>query len=271
MISISDREFAQFSNFVRDNYGINLRKEKKTLVEARLNGVLEENGFSCFEDYLRFVVEDKTGNRLEVLINKITTNHTFFMREFEHFKYFRDVVLPYLYKSIADKDLRTWSAGCSSGEEAYTLAMVIADFFQKEKLWWNTKILATDISTRVLETAKAGVYMEEQLTSVSESWRRDYFSKLDISRYKISDSIKNEIIFRRFNLMEERFPFRRKFHVIFCRNVMIYFDTETKQKLVSKFYDMTEPGGYLFTGHSESITNLKTGYKYIMPAVYRKV
>ena len=201
---------------------------------------------------------------------QVSTNHTYFMREEEHFRYFRGVVLPELTGRVRDKDLRIWSAGCSSGEEAYTLAMIIDEFFGKEKLFWDTKILATDISSRVLEEAKKGVYSNDELAVLPSSWRLSYFTAFDKESSIISDRIKNEVIFRRFNLMEKSFPFRKKFHVVFCRNVMIYFDAETKRKLINKFYEITEPGGYLFIGHSESINRNETGYKYVMPALYRK-
>ena len=269
MLNLKDSEFRELTGYMKTNYGINLT-EKKLLIEGRLSNVVTDKGFSNFSDYLKFVFKDASGNEITNLVNKLTTNHTFFMREAEHFKYFSDIVLPYLQASSRNKDLRIWSAGCSSGEEPYTLAMIISDYFGNEKSIWNTKILATDISQKVLEQAKNGVYSGEAVNTLSKYWMMQYFNKIDNENYQITEEIRNEIIYREFNLMAETFPFKKKFHVIFCRNVMIYFEPKTKMELINKFYDMTESGGYLFIGHSESINKNETEYKYIMPAVYRK-
>jgi chemotaxis protein methyltransferase CheR len=270
LITITNEEFKKLAEYIRLNYGINLKEEKRALVTGRLQSVLIENGFTNFTDYYNYVIKDKTGNASTVLLNQITTNHTFFMREADHFYYFRDTVLPYLKATVSSKDLRIWSAGCSSGEEPYTLAMIMDEFFGKDKALWDTKILATDISNKVLEKAKKGEYNNKDLTQLPPSWRLNYFNKTDANVSSINDKIKKEVIFRRFNLMNPTFSFKRKFHVIFCRNVMIYFNSETRDELTSKFYDLTEPGGYLFIGHSETLNREKTKYKFIMPAVYRK-
>lgn len=268
MIRIKENEFKELTEFLKSNYGINLT-HKKNLIEGRLTNTLIEKGFNNFREYLDYVYSDSTKNELTILINKLTTNHTFFMRESEHFQYFRNVVLPYLNSNIADKDIRIWSAGCSSGEEPYTLAMIMEDYFGEEKASWDKKILATDISVNVLKMAEKGVYSTEALENLSQAFKLAYFDKIDNDNYKVTDKLKNEVIFRVFNLMDE-FPFRRKFHVIFCRNVMIYFDKETKARLIRKFYDMTEKGGYLFIGLSESLDREDTPYDYIRPSVYRK-
>lgn len=269
MINIKQNEFIELTMFLKNNYGINL-EHKKNLIEGRLNNVLVEKGFNNFREYLDYVYSDRTKNELTILINKLTTNHTFFMREEEHFRFFNNNVLPYLRNTVKDKDLRIWSAGCSSGEEAYALAMVIEDFFAEEKSLWDKKILASDISVNVLERAEKGIYNIEALVKISKNWRDKYFDKIDDDTYKIDSKLKNEVVFRVFNLMD-KLPFKRKFHVIFCRNVMIYFDKETKEKLIRKFYDMTEVGGYLFIGLSESLSVIENPYNYVMPSVYRKI
>ncbi|MBC2455672.1 CheR family methyltransferase [Clostridium beijerinckii] len=270
MISITEKEFAQLSNYIKENYGINLREEKKMLVIGRLHNVLAEHNIEDFSQYYQYVVSDKSGKAVSTLLNKITTNHTYFMREKAHFDYLREKVLPYLVNSVRDKDLRIWSAGCSSGEEAYTIAMILSEFFKQEKLWWDKKILATDISEKVLGIAKNGIYHKEQIAPLPEMWKKIYLKKYDEENFVFSENIKNEIIYRKFNLMEEVFPFKKKFHVIFCRNVMIYFDNRTKNELIRKFYNSMECGGYLFIGHSESLSGDTAGFKYIMPSVYRK-
>ncbi|HOO27095.1 MAG TPA: protein-glutamate O-methyltransferase CheR [Lachnospiraceae bacterium] len=270
MQQITEKEFEKLSEYIKKNYGIFLKKEKMSLVMSRLSGILSEKNMSSFSEYYQYVVSDRTGLAAAELVNKITTNHTFFMREPEHFTYFRDVVLPYLSQNVKDKDLRIWSAGCSSGEEPYTLAMIMNDYFGSEKFIWDTKILATDISGQVLESAKNGIYSMEKVAQLSEMWKRNYFHPYGQETYQISQKMRDEIIFRRLNLNDREFPFRRKFHVIFCRNVMIYFDSETKRQVVEKFYDHMENGGFLFIGHSESLNQDKMKYKYIMPALYRK-
>jgi chemotaxis protein methyltransferase CheR len=269
MLNLKDSEFRELTFYMKKNYGINL-SQKKLLIEGRLSNMVIEKGFSNFSDYLKFVFKDASGIEISTIINKLTTNHTFFMREAEHFKYFRDIVLPYLEASSKTKDLRIWSAGCSSGQEPYTLAMIMADYFGTQWSSWNTKILATDISQKVLQEAQMGIYSGESISTMSKYWRLRYFKKIEDEDYQISEEIRNEITYRNFNLMTEVFPFKKKFHVIFCRNVMIYFESKTKMELINKFYDMTEPGGYLFIGHSESVNKDETKYQYIMPAVYRK-
>lgn len=270
MVEITDKEFRQLAEYIQNNYGIHLREEKKTLITGRLHNVLLECNCRNFSEYFNLLQADIKGKMVATFINKITTNHTYFMREADHFNYFRDKTLPYLESKVKDKDLRIWSAGCSSGEEPSTLTMILNDYFGKEKMLWDTKVLATDISDRVLEKAKKGQYPNEQLSSLPMNWQISYFRKINSENSVLIDKIRNEIIYRKFNLMDDTFPFKKKFHVIFCRNVMIYFDNKTKTELVNKFYEVTEPGGYLFIGHSESLNRESTKYKYILPAVYRK-
>lgn len=270
MLRITDREFNQMSSYIKANYGIHLKKEKQTLLTGRLHNVLQHLGFNNFTDYYNYVVADKSGDAVANLINKVTTNHTFFMREEDHFHYFRDVVIPYLIRNVREKDLRIWSAACSSGEEPYTLAMILDEYFGKEKNLWDTKILATDISTKVLDMGMRGVYSRERIAPLPSIWRKNYLMEYMSDNYMITDKIKKEVIFRKLNLTDDTFPFRKKFHVIFCRNVMIYFDNDTKNELLNKFYDLLESGGYLFIGHSESINRESSKFKYIRPSIYRK-
>ena len=270
MLTITDKEFRELADYIKINYGIHLKEEKQSLITGRLHNVLAQKNFNSFSEYYKYVISDKTGEAVVTLIDKITTNHTFFMREVDHFYYFRDKVLPYLASTVREKDLRIWSAGCSSGEEPCTLAMITDEFFGKEKMWWDSKVLATDISGKVLGEASKGIYSNEKIAALPSNWKLNYFKKLDNEKSVLIDKIRNEVIYRKLNLMDQVFPFKKKFHVIFCRNVMIYFDNKTKWELINKFYDLTEYGGYLFIGHSESLNREETKYKYIMPAVYRK-
>lgn len=267
---IDDSEFYKLVDYMKQRYGIDLTY-KKTLVCGRLSNELATQGFWNFSQYFDHVMSDPTGNAGITLVNKLTTNHTYFAREKEHFDFFRDKILPELVqKEAAGKDLRIWSAGCSSGEEPYTLAMVINAYFGANKESWDTKILATDISTAVLDKAQKAVYQNEQLASLPRNWRLQYFLPKTPESSIVKTQIQQEVIFRRFNLMSEIFPFKKKFHVIFCRNVMIYFDHHTRQQLIHKFFEHTESGGYLFVGLSESLDRDGIRYKYIMPSVYRK-
>ncbi|TCO73134.1 CheR family methyltransferase [Marinisporobacter balticus] len=269
-MKITHSEFMRFVVYVKENFGINLM-HKKALILGRLQNHLIQNQFQNFSQYIEYIMIDHTGAAVKNLLNKLTTNHTYFMRETEHFDYYKKIILPELFvKERKTKDLRIWSAGCSSGEEAYTLAMIQNDFLGDQKKLWDAKILATDISDKVLTAAVNGIYLNEKLVHLPEKWKKNYFEKIDYENSKVIDAIRNEVIFRRFNLMNKIFPFKKKFHVIFCRNVMIYFDAATKKALINRFYEFTESGGYLFIGHSESINREETAYKYIMPAVYRK-
>lgn len=270
MQTISDKEFKQLSEYIQKNYGIYLKDEKQTLLTGRLSNVLVEKNFNTFAEYFNYIVADKTGEAVVTLIDKITTNHTFFMREGDHFKFFKEKVLPHLERTSTDKDLRIWSAGCSSGEEPYTLAMIMDEYFGVDKKWWDTKVLATDISSKVLDIAVKGIYNNDSIAMIPSYWKLKYFEKQGSDKSVLIQRIRNEVIYRKFNLMDKSFPFRKKFQAIFCRNVMIYFDNKTKIELIQKFYDELEPGGYLFIGHSESLNRNETAFKCIQPAVYRK-
>lgn len=271
MIRITNEEFRRLAAYIKRHYGIHLKEEKKTLVTGRLQQVLVQHQFKSFGEYYDYVISDRSGRASAQLIDRISTNHTFFMRETSHLDFFREEVLPYLRKTVTDHHIRVWSAGCSSGEEPYTLAMIMHDYVKREKVWWKKQILATDIANTVLEKAIKGVYSNDAVAVLPAEWRKSYFKKYDDHHMIITDEVKKDVMFRIFNLMDRVFPFQRKFHVIFCRNVMIYFDQQTKMELVNKFYQALVPGGYLFVGHSESLDREQTDFRYVMPAVYRKV
>ena len=268
MFQISDTEFITLTSFIKKNYGIDLAK-KRVLIEGRLSNMLLNRGISSFKEYMDIVFNDKSATEITTLLNKLTTNFTFFLREAEHFDFMANQVLPYLEKSSKTRDLRIWSSACSSGEEPYSMAMVIDEYFGSQKPEWDAKILATDISMNVLEKAKLGIYTEESVDTLPPHWKKKYFVDLKNGTYQVCERIRNEVIFSPFNLMDD-FKFKKKFDLIFCRNVMIYFDAQTKDKLIDKFFDYTESGGFLFIGHSESINKAKAKYTYIKPAIYRK-
>ena len=267
---ITDEEFLRISVFMKQRYGIDL-SQKKVIVNGRLENYLKTGGWRNYHEFMDAVEHDRTGSLEKMLVNFLTTNHTYFMREFEHFDYFKKTVLPWLKaKESAAKDLRIWCGAASTGEEPYMIAMVLADFFGLERNQWDTKVLATDISTKVLKQAIAGIYNGEQLKNLPEQWKRHFFKQISgTDQYRVQDELKKEVIFRQFNLMDT-FPFKKKMHTVFLRNVMIYFDEKTKRELVRKVYDALEPGGYLFIGTTETLDRNSTPFQLIQPSIFRK-
>ena len=272
---ISDKEFQLFSELVYRVSGIVLNASKKELVKARLSKRLTKTGIETFGEYYNHVTKhDKNGEELVRLIDSISTNKTDFFRESKHFDFLNTTLLPALIeekKKKRNKTIRVWCAASSSGEEPYSLAITMLDHFKLNE-GWDLKILATDISTKVLQKAINGVYTREVLGGVPKHIIPVHFSKVPANNkcYVVKDHLKKLITYRRFNLMTPKFPFKYLFDFIFCRNVMIYFDSETQHNLVSKFYNCLPKGGYLFIGHSETLTRKTHGFKYVEPAVYVK-
>lgn len=267
MIQLTDNEFHEISTFMKINYGIDLMK-KRQLIESRMYSVLLKKGFKNYTDYFN-LIKSKNEDEISMLLNKLTTNHTYFLREMHHFDFLKDTFLPNQEKTNFEKNIRIWSAGCSSGEEAYTTIMTIKDYFGMKQNLWDYRILATDISTKVLETAKNPTYFKENLKDVPPDWMGKYFVKKADETYSLQADVLNQVIFKTFNLMDKMVN-QKPFDLIFCRNVMIYFDNETKNKLVNKFYDLLKPQGYLFIGHSETIKHGDSNFKYIQPSIYQK-
>lgn len=266
---ITDSEFRRIVLYVQRNYGIDL-SQKKVLVGGRLENYIVRNGYGSYDEYMSKVESDPKGAEATDLINVLTTNHTYFMRESEHFKFLSHVVLPWAKrKAINTKDLRIWCGASSTGEEPYTLAMVLLDYFGIEHKVWDTRLLATDVSTRVLNHAVKGVYLKEEVEPLPANWKRRYFKQISQEELQVKDELKKEVIFRQFNLMNP-FPFKKRFHVVFLRNVMIYFPNDVKYKLIKKVYDYMEPGGYLFIGTTESLDRHVIPFEYVEPSIYRK-
>jgi chemotaxis protein methyltransferase CheR len=273
---LSNKEFELFRRLIYDSCGISLTSSKKELVKARLSKRLTKVGIDTFKDYYKYVTKtDKTGKELIHLIDSISTNKTDFFREKKHFDFLNTSLLPSLISSKTKagiKKLRIWCAASSSGEEPYTLAMTVFNHL-KPNSGWDVKILATDISTKILQKAINGIYRKELLKDIPPATISAHFSRVlyeNTNCYKAKDHLRDLITFRRFNLMTPEFPFKKPFDFIFCRNVMIYFDPESQSKLASRFYDCLPKDGYLFIGHSETLSRSNTSFKYIQPAVYRK-
>ena len=272
MINLSEQEFAGLVDFVKVNYGINL-SSRKTFVELRMQKLMQQNNFDNFTEYFNFVCSDITGVAISNFISSLTINYTLFYRESFHFDFLNKEVLPYLCeKERFTKDLRVWSAGCSTGEEPYTIAMIIADYLGFDRPNWDMKILATDISSFALKKGLNATYPVGSIECLNSSWVKNYFCSdpNDTENVVIAPTLKDEVVFRKLNLIGDSFNFKKKFHFIFCRNVMIYFDANVKARLVDKFYNILDDGGYLFIGMSETLDKSECKFKYIMPSVYRK-
>lgn len=267
---LTNAEFIRISTYMKKKYGIDLT-QKREILNGRLENMIRKGGWDSYSAFFSDLESDITGRLESEMVNLLTTNHTYFMRESEHFEFMRKTVLPYLSTKYRDtKDLRIWCAASSSGEEPYTLAMLLMDYFGYEHKNWDTKILATDLSTDVLKTAVNGVYSAEQTRAIPENWKRRFFRPVNGGeKFSVTDELKNEVTFRQFNLMDP-FPFRGKMHVVFLRNVMIYFDKNDKTHLLQKIFDIMEPGGYLFIGRTETIEHGIQLFNMVEPSIFRK-
>ncbi len=273
-VVLSEEDFRLISDIVYKHCKINLHTGKKELVRARLAKRLRQGNFNNFREYLKYVLEDKTGREFSNLIDSLSTNLTSFFREKQHFDFLEEKFLPSIIerkKKNKDFRIRGWSAGCSSGEEVYSIAITLLEAFEKNGQW-DIKILGTDISTRMLETARKGYYDAERVASVPAQQRNRYLlSKRENNSkvFEVSSALRNVVVFRHLNLMES-WPLKGPLDFIFCRNVMIYFDKPTQQNLIDRYWDMLDSGAVLFTGHSESLTGIKHKFKYIQPTIYMK-
>lgn len=267
-LTITDADFERLVSFIHKNYGIDLSK-KRQLITSRLSHSLKAKGYRDFKSFLEHLFTTKDPQDLELVLNKLTTNYTYFLREKEHFTFFENTVLPELEKRHQrDRNLAIWSAGCSSGEEPYTLSIYLKEYFASRPGQWDTRVLATDISQQAMAKARAGVY--EPPADMPDAWLHKYFvhKPTDGTKYTVAPAIRDNVIFRTFNLMAP-IQFRLKFDVIFCRNVMIYFDQNTRDALVRRFYNAMLPESYLFISHSESLGQTPL-FRMVAPAVYRK-
>jgi chemotaxis protein methyltransferase CheR len=248
--------------------GIDLQEGKERLVQSRLGRSLRTLGLPDFETYLAYVQADRSGGALSDLVDALTTNETSFFRESRHLDVLCQEVLPPLRQQA--RPIRLWSAGCSTGEEPYTLAMVLRAALAQSG-HSEVRILATDLSARALARARAATYDEARLKKVPDAYLRTAFRPLtgQPPRFRVADELRRMVRFARLNLMDA-WPMRRSMDVIFCRNVMIYFDRPTRERLIARFIDMLAPGGHLFVGHSESLTASDYGLRFVQPAVYAR-
>lgn len=271
---MTDQEFRMISDLIYEHCGINLHEGKKELVRARLAKRFRTSPFTSFADYIKHVLDDKTGMEFSKLVDSLSTNLTRFFREQDHFSFMRESLLPRIIErgeKTGNKRIRAWSAGCSSGEEPYSVSMTVLDCLQHLPEW-DFRLLATDISTTNLQIAKQGCYTPERVAPVSPAQRQRYFETEQQGQdtyLKVKSALRKVIYFNYLNLMET-WPVKGPLNFICCCNVMIYFDKKTQAYLVSRYWDLLEKGGILFTGHSESLTGIEHKFNYVQPTVYMK-
>ena len=268
--NIEDREFNLFRKLIYEEAGINLSEMKRALLQARITRRCRELSIASFRDYYDYLIENYEDEKYN-FINAITTNKTEFFREERHFDFMNNVCLPEFERS-GKKELKIWSAGCSTGEEPYTIAITLLEYFKNRKKP-VMKILATDIDTNVLQKAMAGVYKQEVINGMDEDIQREYFYRgtgENEGMFKVKDSLKELVFFRRLNLMDAAYPMKGTFSIIFCRNVIIYFDKETQKRVFKTMHRYLDQDGHLFLGHSENISSITNDYKSIGSTIYGK-
>lgn len=276
-ITASEYEFIRQT--VYEHSRINLGPSKKELVMARLSKRLRALNLASYAEYISFIKSAAGREEMTNLIDSISTNHTYFFREPQHFDFLSQVILPQFCEQDNGRHgstggtFKVWSAATSSGEEPYTISLILDDYFTGRKNWnWN--IFCTDISTRVLAKAQEGIFSKDRLGPVRPDWLVRYFDRgvgESEGFFRVKANLRRNLSFKALNLLAPSYPFRDSFQVVFCRNVMIYFDRETQEELVNKIYPLVQPGGYLIIGHAESLTNIKHPFKLVKPSIYRKV
>lgn len=272
---ISDKDYEFIRKFVYEHSRINLGPDKKELVSARLAKRLRAIGLNSYTEYCHHLQSADGEAEVTNLVDSISTNHTYFFREIKHFEFLNDVVLPnWLQNNLrkGESNFNIWSAASSSGEEPYSLGILLQEVLQHHpSASWTLD--GTDISTRMLDLARRGIFETDRLRDVKPEWLRRYFQKgvgqWD-GHYRAKEAIRNRLTFHHVNLLQEHYPFNKHFHVIFCRNVMIYFDRPTQEQLVAKLTSHLHPKGYLIVGHSESLMGIKHSLDSVRPSIYRR-
>lgn len=275
LLQMTEKDFRHFSSFIYKQCAINLGPGKKEMLASRLSKRLKALKMKTLKEYRNYLMTPEGEAEKHIhLLDVVSTNKTDFFREPVHFDFLTEYVLPLLIRAAGGApktNLKVWSAGCSTGEEPYTLGFVLSEYFEKV-IHINYSILASDLSTRVLDVAKKAVYSERRAADIPKSLKRKYLLRGKGSQngyYKIVPELKTKIMFQRINLNNGRsFGIGYKMDIIFCRNVLIYFDRATQKVLVEKMYSQLNRGGFLFTGHSESIHGLKTGFENVATSVY---
>jgi chemotaxis protein methyltransferase CheR len=266
-LKLTPRQFEKISRLVYEVSGIDLHEGKEDLVKARLLKRLRHLNLANFDQYFKYLNSDRSGREIKSMVDILTTNKTEFFREPEHLLFLKENVVPL----FGENPIRIWSAGCSSGEEPYSIAITLCESVPNIAKY-DIKILATDISERMVEKAQRGEYSEEALKDISAHLKHKYFQSEGSAlnrKYKVIDEVRYLVKFAKLNLMDD-WPMSGPFDVIFCRNVMIYFNKPTQEMLINRFWHLLREEGYLLVGHSESLNFLLHDFLYVKPAVYQK-
>jgi len=267
-MQVQPAEFRHIADLLEAQFGIQLL-DKQLLVTNRLLRLVRSSGHDSFHSWYQEKMRRPTEATIGELVDRLSTNHTYFWREPEHFKFFRDVVVPDVAAS-AGRDLRVWCAAAATGEEPYTLALLQRQVLGDDYRSWSAGLLATDISSRALSIARAGRYRADDVARLPPELQGEF--RPDGEEFMtVSNDVRADVTYRRFNLLAERMPFRAQFHAVFCRNVMIYFDERIRKTLVQRLCDITAAGGYLVVGHAETIGHGIPNLTYLKPGIYRKV
>ncbi len=270
---LTDKQFVRLSDFIYSNYGIKMPPVKKIMLQSRLHKRLKALGISSFDEYLSFVFDDHShAEEVVNMIDVVSTNKTDFYREPAHFDFLNETALPHL-TSKGSKRINIWSAGCSSGEEPYTMAICLSEFAERSP-GTDFFIKATDISTKVLQHAVSGVYAENRIDVIPLALKRKYFlkSKERIDpKVKVIKQLREKISFQRLNFMDNQYAMNEVFDIVFCRNVLIYFDKKTQEAVIRKQCSKLRPGGFYFLGHSESTAGLDVPLRQIKPTIFERI
>jgi len=267
--TITAAEFKRLQDFIYDKLGLDVDEKKQETVNTKITKLMKKRAMTSAKEYVSYILSTPDADAIQEFFNEITTNTTEFFRESAHFDYIRDSInniIAEIPRIKRDFEIRVWSAPCSSGEEPVSTAIVLKECLPPGI---KIKILATDISEKILNKAIKGLYTESECKGLSKIHMQKYFQKQPDGFYKVDEEIKKCITYRLFNVMEE-FRFKKNFDIIFCRNLMIYMDHDVQEKLVNKFYDALVPNGLFFIGHSESLLNKKHNFKYVKTATFKK-
>jgi len=271
---LSHENFRRLASYIEKNVGIKMPEQKILMMQARLSSRLNALNINSFDDYVDYVLSGSDNDEVLNMIDVMTTNLTHFFREPAHFDYLSEKVLPEFF-SKKRMNIKIWSAGCSTGQEPYTLAIVFNEFLRNNKIdKFTFSIMASDISTRVLAKAEKAVYPAESVDKLPLNIKKRYFLKSKNSKkplVRIKPELRNCVSFKRINFIDADYDIREKFQIIFCRNVLIYFDKETQKKVLTSIISHLEVGGYLFLGHSETVMNMNLPIKTVSPTVFKKI
>lgn len=272
---LTEEEFDKLSRFIYKESGIKMPPVKKVMLQSRLQKRLRELNMTNFKDYINYVFnKDGLNGEIIHMLDVVSTNKTDFFREPIHFDFLSNAVLPEFYNTRSgSRTIKVWSAGCSSGEEPYTLAIVLSNFAESNP-GFDYSIIGTDISTQILQKAVNAVYKEERVANIPIDTKRKYFlrSKDRVEpTVKVVSDLRKRVRFGRLNFMEPSYNISDTFDVLFCRNVLIYFDRETQEKVIQKLCEKLKPNGYFFLGHSESIMNMDVPLKQVKPTIFQRL